>query len=193
MKILNIHGLFGKSKNNIYRALLGYPDLEITSPQLANRPREDYAALRQIALTLGKEAVIIGKSLGGLYAAMLNRELSIPAILINPSFEPWRNNAFDENDSRFLARAMPTDYEPAFVLCLCSVDDTVVDHAILIRKYKYFGNISKYYFARGGHDFEFENNDHIVEFIAKKCYELALCKAQLDIAKEVYHEREQID
>lgn len=89
MKLLYIHGAFSAFKPDSQKVLNLQKDFEVvgTSYSMETPYPENKAMLIQFCRDNGIGAVV-GTSLGGLYAAEISAELSIPAILINPCVEP---------------------------------------------------------------------------------------------------------
>ena len=90
MKILNIHGYRGSSDNSAYHALLPL-GAEIISPQMdydTQSPDEILLFLNDLWQQNGCQA-IVGTSLGGFYAALLNSKHHAKTVLINPCLLPF--------------------------------------------------------------------------------------------------------
>jgi len=103
MYFLNVHGYQGHSGNNVFQMLKAcFPEVEIISPQLVNKPSIDFSTLKRIIINKADYGIAFGKSLGGFYVCHLNKMFNMPCICINPSFEPWINNVFEDEDLEFL-------------------------------------------------------------------------------------------
>ncbi|MCY9865087.1 hypothetical protein OTK49_21445 [Vibrio coralliirubri] len=89
MKILYIHGAFSAFKPDSEKVKNLQKVFEVVgvSYSMETPYPENKAMLVQFCRDNGIDAVV-GTSLGGLYAAEVSAELSIPAILINPCVEP---------------------------------------------------------------------------------------------------------
>lgn len=87
--ILFIHGFASCGQSNKYRILAEhFGTHDILAPDLSPKPAE---AITQLETLLAQHSVdlLIGSSLGGYYATWLNRENSLPAVLINPAVAPY--------------------------------------------------------------------------------------------------------
>lgn len=67
------------------------PDLSFHCPQLTPYPAQTQAELKALMEFLSPEPVwLIGSSLGGYWATWLAEHYNRPAVLVNPSVEPWQ-------------------------------------------------------------------------------------------------------
>lgn len=90
MKILNIHGYRGSCENSSFAALSAL-GAEIISPQMdydTQSPDEILLFLNDLWQQNGCQA-IVGTSLGGFYAALLNSKHHAKTVLINPCLLPF--------------------------------------------------------------------------------------------------------
>ena len=132
MKILNLHGFLGAADNKNYKALC-----ELTAPEQIISPKLDYLhtapdkLLRQLAETAADpDFILVGQSLGGLYADLLSRRLHRVCILTNPCFYPHTLSLFSESGmpadliSQYEALS-PSGINPLSVV-LCGDADTLI-------------------------------------------------------------------
>lgn len=91
MKIIYVHG-FNSSGNSEKAQLLksAFPDCNIVSPTLPANPREAMELLKFAITNKPDMTILVGSSLGGLYALYLSLSYDIPCFLINPSLEPHK-------------------------------------------------------------------------------------------------------
>ena len=89
MIILNIHGYKGTSQNAAYSALMIF-EKNIVSPAIDYDAKSPLAILNELSDICVNQNVdmIVGTSLGGLFASSLAINLNKPLILINPCFQP---------------------------------------------------------------------------------------------------------
>lgn len=66
-----------------------FPGEKIMTPTLPIDPEEVVKFFKQVLTEHGKPDLLIGSSLGGFYAYYASTRYAIPAILINPSINPW--------------------------------------------------------------------------------------------------------
>lgn len=89
MKILNIHGYNGSSKNSAYEALckLGH---EVVSPTIIYDNNDPYNILNELKNIVNRYRpdIIVGTSLGGFYATLLQEQTSQQVFLVNPCLMP---------------------------------------------------------------------------------------------------------
>lgn len=88
-RILFIHGLASCGSGSKARALAAFFGPEnLIAPDLPMDPDSAISALRRI-LSDSEVDLLVGSSLGGYYAMVLNRERPVPTVLINPTTMPW--------------------------------------------------------------------------------------------------------
>lgn len=94
MKILYIHGFnsagYGDKVNHLKKA---FGSRNVIAPTLDYDPREAVAQLEFLADAIKEKdkIYIFGTSLGGFYALYLVDRFRLPAVLINPSIDPYRS------------------------------------------------------------------------------------------------------
>ncbi len=91
--ILFIHGFASCSTGTkITQLKAHFGDQDVIAPDLSPNPDK---ALEQLQDLLAQENIdlLIGSSLGGYYADILNRQHHIPSVLINPSTQPFETLA----------------------------------------------------------------------------------------------------
>jgi predicted esterase YcpF (UPF0227 family) len=90
MKILNIHGYGGSSRNCACSVLkeLGF---DVISPDMNYDNETPHDTIKKLCSIVRDEniSMICGTSLGGFFASVLSAELDIPCILINPCLMPF--------------------------------------------------------------------------------------------------------
>lgn len=84
--LLYIHG-FASSGRSAKAALLRRHFARVYSPTLSHNPELALDTLLQFVELLG-QPLLVGSSLGGLYAHYLSATRDLPAILINPALQP---------------------------------------------------------------------------------------------------------
>lgn len=93
MNLIYLHG-FQSHANSVKGTLLkqycqkNMPQISVHLPDLNLAPNEAIAQLHQYIQPL-KNLAFVGSSLGGFYATYLARYYHAPAVLINPTIEPW--------------------------------------------------------------------------------------------------------
>ena len=94
MKILNLHGLNGSSKNTNYRFLSEYfankEDVEIVSPQLDYATHSPSTILAEIITACPNPDIIVGNSFGGFFAYIAAVYTGAKLLLINPCIPPHK-------------------------------------------------------------------------------------------------------
>ncbi len=94
--VLYIHGFASSGKGHKGRVILKYFGEKAMVPSLPYIPDLALDTLRQITehtLRSKESLFLIGSSLGGFYATYLSETYDLPAVLINPSVEPWKTLA----------------------------------------------------------------------------------------------------
>ena len=92
--VIFIHGYrtAGKGENvDMLRQCFGD---ELVVPELQHKPVKDVACIGKMidaARAKNEKVLLIGCSLGGFYAKVLSSILNVPAILINPAYEPSKS------------------------------------------------------------------------------------------------------
>ncbi len=90
--VLYIHGFASSGKGQKALRVSEYFKKEAFTPSLPYKPELAIDTLTQIAehlLKLKEPLFLIGSSLGGYYATYLSERYDLPAVLINPSVEPY--------------------------------------------------------------------------------------------------------
>lgn len=165
MYFLNVHGYQGHSGNNVFQMLNAcFPDVEIISPQLVNKPSIDFSTLKRIVINKADFGIAFGKSLGGFYVCHLNKMFNMPCICINPSFEPWINNVFENEDLEFLSSHSFETFEfLKNITCLFEMTDERVNHLRAFGKFPFLKETSNYWYSTGsGHDFNVIETDRLI-------------------------------
>lgn len=94
MRILNLHGLNGSSKNTNYRFLAEYykgrDDVEIISPQLDYSNISPSTILVDILTVCPDPTIIVGNSFGGFFAYLVGAMTGVKTFLINPCIPPHK-------------------------------------------------------------------------------------------------------
>lgn len=146
MYFLNVHGYQGHSGNNVFQMLKAcFPEVEIISPQLVNKPSIDFSTLKRIIINKADYGIAFGKSLGGFYVCHLNKILNMPCICINPSFEPWINNIFEDEDLEFLSAYSFETFEfLKNITCLFEMTDERVNHLRAFDKFPFLKETNNY-------------------------------------------------
>ncbi|MDE6538896.1 MAG: hypothetical protein K2K66_01785 [Ruminococcus sp.] len=89
MKVLNIHGYKGSAENSACITLknLGH---EVISPQIDYDSKEPRAIFKELIKIFNenKPDYIVGTSLGGFFALLVEKNTDIPAVLVNPCLRP---------------------------------------------------------------------------------------------------------
>ena len=89
-KILYLHGFGSCGKSNKSMTLMEYfGEDKVISPNLPYEPEQavDFASK---LIQEEQVSLLIGSSLGGFYATQLAEKFQLPAVLLNPSVQPWR-------------------------------------------------------------------------------------------------------
>ena len=87
--ILFIHGFASCGLGRKSRLLIDYfGSDQVLAPDLPFAPAEATAFLEDVLKERSVD-LLVGSSLGGYYATWLNRERTIPSVLINPAVRPW--------------------------------------------------------------------------------------------------------
>lgn len=113
--ILYLHGFASCGRGNKSDALAAHFGRDrLLAPDLPPRPRDAIALLEALR---EREAIelVVGSSLGGFYALWLNRSRPVPAVLINPSLEPWRTLASRVGPNRRWCDGEPFAFEAAWL------------------------------------------------------------------------------
>lgn len=83
------------------------PDIDLILPQLSVHPAEAFIQLKYLSEQI-EPMGLIGSSLGGFYATVLNQRFGYPAVLVNPCVYPSKlldafigDNVFWHNDQHF--------------------------------------------------------------------------------------------
>lgn len=182
MYFLNVHGYQGHSDNNVFRMLkVCFPDVEIISPQLVNKPSIDFSTLKRIIINKADYGIAFGKSLGGFYVCHLNKILNMPCICINPSFEPWINNIFEDEDLEFLSDHSFETFEfLKNITCLFEITDERVNHLRAFDKFPFLKETNNYLYTTGsGHDFDVIKTDKLIQEQIKRVvnyYQTEFCR-----------------
>lgn len=88
--ILFIHGFLSRGLGNKSQALIeGFGADQVLAPDLSPVPEQAIAQLEQLCSDHPVD-LLVGSSLGGYYATWLNRDHTLPAVLINPAVLPDR-------------------------------------------------------------------------------------------------------
>lgn len=89
MKILYLHGFRSSGQTATAKRLQRHlPHDEVIAPDIALDPVVAMTQLKQIAATLGPDDLVVGTSMGGMYALLFK---GWKRILINPSLHPSRH------------------------------------------------------------------------------------------------------
>ncbi len=94
MKILYIHGFnsagYGEKINHLKKA---FGDENVIAPTLPYDPEKAMKQLEFLtdAIKDKDKLIVVGTSLGGFYAAYLAYKYKVPAVLINPSIDPYNS------------------------------------------------------------------------------------------------------
>jgi predicted esterase YcpF (UPF0227 family) len=127
--------------------------VNVLVPELSHDPEEAGEQLDSIAKNtpLG---LIVGSSLGGYYATWLSDKYNVPAALINPAVEPWKNyreeflglqtNYHTGRQYEFTSEHVDSleafDVEvlscPENLLLLVQTGDEVLDYRLAVEKYQ---------------------------------------------------------
>lgn len=85
-QVVYLHGLQSSGQSTTAQRLRRtLPKHEVISPDIAVQPEIAVTELKRLAATLHPDAVIVGTSMGGMFAQMFH---GFRRILINPSFHP---------------------------------------------------------------------------------------------------------
>lgn len=85
-KVIYLHGMGSSgSSATAQRLRRSLPHQEVISPDIPVQPEQAIQMLRRLATQLGPKDIIIGTSMGGMYAQMFR---GFRRILVNPSFHP---------------------------------------------------------------------------------------------------------
>ena len=91
--MLYLHGFGSCGEGNKSKALIKHFDKKmLLSPDLPYVPLDAIRYIRDI-ITKEDVGLVIGSSLGGFYATYLAEKFQLPAILLNPSVQPWETLA----------------------------------------------------------------------------------------------------
>lgn len=187
MHIIYIHGFASVGPSAKTEAIgAAFPDATIHTPTLAFDPEASIAILNDLIQELGnrrdtEQIILIGTSLGGLYAGVLSNIFYIPAILVNPLVDMDSTNAITVGQYKnyttgevidvtpdhiaYLRKLtnMIADIDQSMISVYVSGDDEVIDHTYAIRMFPFTND--KHIFTAGGH--RFEQIDRIFPSITK--------------------------
>jgi len=166
--ILFIHGFASRGLGNKSRALLEHFGAgEVLTPDLPHQPWQAIELLEQL-LAEHPVDLLVGSSLGGYYATWLNRQRSLPAVLVNPAIVPHvllddylGEHRSDSGETFYLTRdhlgSLRRMYRPALredehYLVLLQTGDEVLDYRQAATYYA-----AKDVIVESGGDHRFEN------------------------------------
>ncbi|MBU0518834.1 hypothetical protein KKA00_05410 [bacterium] len=168
--LIYLHGFASAGGQFKYKLLQrDFPDHKILSPTLPVEPRMVIEYVRGMIETEKDMTLMIGTSLGGFYAYYLaykfqQEDLITPAVIINPSLEPWRTlkpalgkfrnfvsgEEFAWTDEHMhqlqdmASEIDPDKMDPAYLRFYVSTDDELLDHTGIEEKLP-LGASTKYY------------------------------------------------
>ncbi len=141
---LYIHG-FGSSAHSAKGRLLSAHLPHVFSPSLSHIPQLAIETLETLLEAMGQAPLLVGSSLGGLYAYHLSARRGLPAVLINPALQAGAvlrqvlglsRHSFDgslfectEAHLDTLRRLLIPHPEPARLLVLIQSGDELIDHS----------------------------------------------------------------
>lgn len=152
--LIYIHGFASAGGQFKYKLLKrDFPEFKIESPTLPVEPKAAISALQQLIDSENDMSLLIGTSLGGFYAYYLaykyqSQDHILPAVIINPSMEPYRTLKPALGIFRNLVTGEPFDWkqeyldqlkvmadeidkdriDPGYVKFYVSSDDELLDH-----------------------------------------------------------------
>lgn len=92
--ILYLHGFASSCNSEKVKALADFPHVKVVSFDLSMHPLE---AVRQIETFIkenqSEDIMLMGSSLGGYYAQYISTRFDLPAVLVNPSMQPYNTLA----------------------------------------------------------------------------------------------------
>lgn len=182
MKLENIIYLYGyKGENSVkYEILKEYFQSKYNVLKIIQYP-EPYQNIQIIEQQIiPDKSFIIGSSLGGFYSLYLSLKLNVPALLINPSFNPDLGQLRKEFPELYLNQFSAIkdeikDYitkKSSFNIdTFLANDDELLDHSELIKLFN-FKNMPIHYFDNKKHGFlDFADDMDLVQNIINK-YEI---------------------
>lgn len=110
--ILYIHGFGSCGLGQKSRLLIEHYGADrVLAPDLPFSPAEAARFLDELVAEQPVE-LLVGSSLGGYFATWLNRERTIPAVLVNPAVRPWHLIAAYRGDHRRWCDGEPFEVTP---------------------------------------------------------------------------------
>jgi len=165
-KLLYLHGFASCGEGNKSRALAAYfGDAHVFAPDLPYVPQEAIEMLTKL-ISAQKPSLLVGASLGGYYATYLAEKFDIPAVLINPSCEPWKTLAAYTGWQERFCDGERFEFKPVYLqqleylsvmtersryLVLLQSEDEVLDYHVAKERYKDHRVVVEY---GGNHRFE---------------------------------------
>lgn len=162
--IIYIHGYGSDSSSVKAKAILEHIKNErcsVITPDLKEKPSEAIPQIWDILNEAKGDTLLVGSSLGGLYADYFNAMADIPAILINPATNLNLLESLFINDKRefnyIKSRYNDANYTnkrsaPEYVLI--AEDDEVIPFKESVEKLEGKSNLRKVFlFEKGGHSF----------------------------------------
>ncbi len=92
--IVLLHGFAASGTGHSFKAAVLqslYPHATILRPTIRYQDADWLDVLERVVLDAGEPVTLVGTSLGGFAAFLLAMKLDLPAVLVNPSLEPWEN------------------------------------------------------------------------------------------------------
>lgn len=87
--LVNIAGFASDGRNKSDQLKLMFPDAIIRNVLTSGRHPDDVLQDITFAIQKNTHPILVGSSLGGFYAHLASVLLSVNAVLINPSLQPW--------------------------------------------------------------------------------------------------------
>ncbi|GBE29122.1 esterase YqiA [bacterium BMS3Bbin04] len=170
--ILYLHGFASTGEGGKWGILRdAFPGVDVQSPTLPDDPIDCMEFVADLLSNADEPHVVIGTSLGGFYAYHIASMLNVPAIIINPSMEPWLGleeavgtvERFDTDGETFewtqqhienlKVLAMQSARAPGELIhFFLARDDELLDHTGIPDEYPEAASIR--WFEDGGHRFE---------------------------------------
>ena len=88
--ILYLHGFASSSNSEKVNALKKFPDIKVVAFDLSMNPLNAIEQIENfIKINPSEDIMLMGSSLGGYYAQYIATLFDLPAVLINPSMQPY--------------------------------------------------------------------------------------------------------
>ena len=111
------------------------PNIGFHCPQLSSHPAQALQQAHDLLLTLPTDTLLIGSSLGGLYAGVLATSLARKAVLINPTIQPHIDlqHFSREQHNPYTGETYTLNEEDINALITHQVSQPVLEHYWLIQ------------------------------------------------------------